>query len=86
MNGSVLKHAIRVTAMAVLLSLLSAGCAHLQVAPIEVKPIHIIHDINIRVDKQLDDFFAFQEKAATQPSTTQPAQAATTQTAATVQP
>jgi len=37
-----------------------------------VKPIHIVHDINIRVDRQLDEFFAFQEKAAatTQPATT----------------
>ena len=51
---------------------------HVTVEPIEVKPIHIIHDINIRVDKQLDDFFAFQEQATTQPATT----AATTQTAA----
>lgn len=55
-----------------------------RVDPIEVKPIHIVHDINIRVDKQLDDFFAFQEQGAT--STTQPATTAattaTTQTAA----
>ena len=47
-----------------------AGCAHVKVDPIEVKPIHIVHDINIRVDRQLDEFFAFQEKAG---STTQPA-------------
>jgi hypothetical protein len=52
------------------------------VDPIEVKPIHIVHDINIRVDKQLDEFFAFQEQGA---ATTQPATntaASTTQTAA----
>jgi hypothetical protein len=49
-----------------------------RVDPIEVKPIHIVHDINIRVDRQLDEFFAFQEQgAATQPATTH----ATTQTA-----
>ena len=50
------------------------ACARVSVDPIEVKPIHIVHDINIRVDKQLDEFFAFQEKAAaaaTQPATTQ---------------
>ena len=28
-----------------------------QVAPVEVKPIHITIDVNIRVDKALDDFF-----------------------------
>ena len=57
-----------------------AGCAHLKVDPIEVKTIHIVHDVNISVDKQLEDFFAFQEQkaAATQPATTT---APTTQTA-----
>ena len=29
-----------------------------QVAPVEVKPIHITIDVNIRVDKALDDFFS----------------------------
>ncbi len=57
-------------------ALLPLGCARVQVDPIEVKPIHIVHDINIRVDRQLDEFFAFQE----QPATTQPATNATTQT------
>lgn len=28
-----------------------------EVKPIEVKPIHITIDINIKVDKALDDFF-----------------------------
>ena len=56
----------------------AAGCARVQVDPIEVKTIHIVHDVNIKVDRELDDFFAFQERAATQPATT----TATTQTAA----
>jgi hypothetical protein len=51
-----------------------------RVDPIEVKPIHIVHDINIRVDRQLDEFFAFQDQATTQPGTT--TQQATTQTVA----
>jgi hypothetical protein len=55
------------------------GCSpRVRVDPIEVKPIHIVHDINIRLDRQLDEFFAFQEQATTQPATN----AATTQTAA----
>lgn len=29
-----------------------------QVAPVEIKPIHITIDVNIRVDRALDDFFA----------------------------
>jgi hypothetical protein len=54
------------------------ACAHLKVEPIEVKEIHIVHDVNIHVDKELKDFFAFedeQQRAATQP-TTQAASAA----------
>ncbi|MCB2181805.1 MAG: hypothetical protein KQH63_07260 [Desulfobulbaceae bacterium] len=31
--------------------------SEVQVAPIEVKPIHITIDINIKVDKALDNFF-----------------------------
>ena len=61
--------------------LVLSACAHVKVDPIEVKPIHIIHDINIRVDRQLDEFFAFEaQKAATQP-TTAPAPTPTTPTA-----
>ena len=66
-------------AIAVVLLVAAGGCTpRVRVDPIEVKPIHIVHDINIRVDRQLDEFFAFQEQgAATQPATTH----ATTQTA-----
>jgi hypothetical protein len=63
---------VPVLAAAVLLP----ACAHVKVDPIEVKEIHIVHDVNIRVDKQLDDFFAFQDQhpatqTTTAPSTTQ---------------
>jgi hypothetical protein len=54
-----------------------SACAHVKVDPIEVKPIHIVHDINIRVDRQLDEFFAFEAQKAT----TQPAAPATAPTA-----
>ena len=45
---------------AVLVAACVAGCAtrhEVQVKPVEVKPIHITIDVNIRVDKALDDFF-----------------------------
>ena len=63
--------------------LLLPSCARVKVDPIEVKPIHIVHDINIRVDRQLDEFFAFQEKsaAATQPTTAAAPQTTPAQTA-----
>ena len=54
------------------------GCLHVKVDPVEVKEIHIVHDVNIRVDKQLDDFFAFQDQHPTTTTTTQPATAPTT--------
>ena len=52
--------------------LIIAGCtkhvvetkSDVAVAPIEVKPIHITIDINIRVEKALDDFFGDLDKAA----------------------
>ncbi len=38
-----------------------AGCikteSKVEIAPIEVKPVHLTIDINVRVEKQLDDFF-----------------------------
>lgn len=36
-----------------------SACTHhkVEVAPVEVKPIHITIDVNVKVDKALDDFF-----------------------------
>jgi len=34
-------------------------------APIEIKPIHITMDINLRVQGELDEFFDFERPAAT---------------------
>jgi hypothetical protein len=65
--------------------LVLASCAHVTVDPIEVKPIYITMDVNIKVDRQLDQFFAFEDKyqapSSTTTSTTQPS-AATQPTAA----
>ena len=33
------------------------GCLNVKTAPIEVKPIHVTVDVNVKVDKALDDFF-----------------------------
>jgi hypothetical protein len=42
-----------------LLLLVAAGCTHhkVEVAPVEVKPIHITIDVNVKVDRALDDYF-----------------------------
>lgn len=51
----------------VALALLLPGCTRhqVQVAPVEIKPIHITIDVNIKVDRALDDFFGDLDKAAT---------------------
>lgn len=41
--------------------LLLIGCSthhEVQMAPVEVKPIHITIDVNVRVQKDLEDFFS----------------------------
>ena len=48
-------------AAAVLLGLGASACikteSEVDVNPIEIKPVHITLDINIRIEKALDDFF-----------------------------
>jgi hypothetical protein len=52
--------------VAVILPLLCCGCINLKTAPIEVKPIHITVDVNVKVEKALDDFFGdLDKKSAT---------------------
>ena len=52
----------------IIISLLSAlslnicGCLSVSTKPIEVKPIHITVDVNVKVDKALDDFFGDLDK------------------------
>lgn len=41
-------------------ALMAVACTHtVKVEPIEVKPITL--NINIRIDRELDDFFAFEQ-------------------------
>jgi hypothetical protein len=55
-----------ISTVAILLFLAVIGCtkhevetrSKVEVAPVEVKPIHITIDVNIRVDRALDDFFS----------------------------
>ena len=46
-----------------------AGCFQVktesEIKPIEVKPIHITVDINVKIDRALDDFFGDLDKAET---------------------
>ncbi len=51
---------IRILLAAVLVMLLTACSTRHQVEikPMEIKPIHITIDVNIRVEKALDDYFS----------------------------
>lgn len=40
----------------------TGGCLNIKTAPIEVKPIHITVDVNVKVEKALDDFFGDLDK------------------------
>ena len=63
--------------------LLVSACTPTVKVEHKVEPIHLTADINIRVDKRLDDFFAYQDQSATTQSTTNPITApATAPTAA----
>lgn len=63
--------------LAVFLVLVSQSCTQhkVEVAPVEIKPIHITIDVNVKVDKALDDFFGDVDNAEQQidktPSKTQ---------------
>ena len=63
--------------LAALIFLVSQSCTthKVEVAPVEIKPIHITIDVNVKVDKALDDFFGeidnAEEKIDKTSSTTQ---------------
>lgn len=44
----------------------AAACTkhEVDVKPVEIKPIHITIDVNVKVDKALDDFFGDIDEAA----------------------
>ncbi len=45
--------------LAALFVFTAAGCTQhkVEVAPVEIKPIHITIDVNVKVDRALDNFF-----------------------------
>lgn len=56
------------------LTISAGGCLHVKVDPVEVKPITL--NVNLKVDRQLDEFFAFEHAAG---STTAPASQSSTE-------
>lgn len=53
-----------------------SGTHTVKVEPVEIKPIHMTLDINVKVDRELDKFFDFEDEVApgeeTPPETKQP--------------
>lgn len=47
------------TMLLLMVSLLGWGCTRheVEMKPVEIKPIHITIDVNVKVDRALDDFF-----------------------------
>ncbi len=52
------------TVSVIILGPLACQTRHaVEIAPVEVKPIHITIDVNVRIDRALDDFFGDIDKA-----------------------
>lgn len=52
-----LKYWVVLLCVVIMFMLLSCTQHKVEIAPVEVKPIHITIDVNVKVDKALDDFF-----------------------------
>ena len=52
--------------VSLLVIILASGCTRheVELKPVEIKPIHITIDINLKVDRALDDFFGDLDNAA----------------------
>ena len=60
-----------IIAMGAAVVLFTGACQtrhEVELAPVEVKPIHITIDVNVKVDRALDDFFGDIDNAAKTPS------------------
>ncbi len=53
------------TTLALAFSLTACTQHQVEVKPVEIKPIHITIDINVKIDKDLDDFFGDIDEAQT---------------------
>ena len=60
------KYALCLFVTALLFSLSACTRHEVEVKPVEIKPIHITIDINVKVDKALDDFFGDLDEAQTE--------------------
>ena len=61
-----------ISLLGVILIFITQACTQhkVEVAPVEVKPIHITVDVNVKVDRALDDFFSDIDQARKSPDKT----------------
>lgn len=54
-----MKYALAVFGCCLFFALGSPGCTRheVEMKPVEIKPIHITVDVNVRVEKAVDDFY-----------------------------
>jgi len=52
-----MKHVLLLLGAVLVLAVAACTQHKVEVAPVEVKPIHITIDVNVKVDRALDDFF-----------------------------
>ena len=56
--------AMLVEALCCMAAAVLPSCVHVKTDPIEIKPIHATLDVNVKVERQVDDFFSFEKKDA----------------------
>jgi hypothetical protein len=60
------------TGTCLLFTVLASCLSHrVESDPIEIKPIHITMDINLKVQRELDEFFDFEDRGDASPSEAQ---------------
>jgi len=60
-----MRHWLLAGALAAMLAMSACNTTHtVKVEPVEIKPIHVTMDINIKIDREVDDFFNEVEKKA----------------------
>ena len=59
---------MRLTVLLLSSVLALAGCLSVRTEPIEVKPIHITVDVNVKIDRALNDFFGVLDRKSATPS------------------
>lgn len=58
-------HQLATAAITLMFIISFSGCTRheVEIKPVEIKPIHITIDVNVKIEKELDDFFGDIDKA-----------------------